>query len=368
MKSFPVVIVGGGPSGSTLAHFLKEKGIESLIIEKANHFRYKVCAGGIPVSIFKWLPDNLSYFEKTEYDTLLLDYKGEQVTSSIKLPFSYGVERTEFDEYLRSGLNVHYNESFLNYNEEKDYIIVKTDKASYKCSFLIGADGVGSRVSIVSGIGRKRKFVIAEEKEAPLRVDDKNIAKIYLGYNFLGYGWRWAKQNSYSIGIGALQKYFKRGTIQKIDETEYKVKTFPIALWDGFQKLTKGRVALVGEAAALVDPFTAAGILYAIQSSRILSEVIYENLKIKNSNLEKYNDLLQEAIYSEFTYAITLSKVFYIFLPIIKNILLRESTLNYVVNMAHKGYISYKEILQRIQNSKRVNLQFLAAIIKLISR
>lgn len=38
MKSFPVVIVGGGPSGSTLAHFLKEKGIESLIIEKSKSF------------------------------------------------------------------------------------------------------------------------------------------------------------------------------------------------------------------------------------------------------------------------------------------------------------------------------------------
>lgn len=368
MEKFPVIIIGGGPAGASLSIFLKQEGIDSLIIEKGGHYRYKVCAGGIPISIFKWIPSELVNFEKTEYNTLLVDYKGEQVKSNVKSPFSYGVERANFDEYLRNGLNVHYNEIFITYIEEKDYVTVKTDKAVYKCKFLVGADGVESKVSIIAGIGKKRKFIIAEEKEVPIRLEDKNIARIYLGYNFLGYGWRWGKQNSYAVGIGALQKYFKRGIIQRIDTTEYEIKIYPIALWDGPQKLTKGRIALVGEAASLVDPFTAAGILPAVQSAKVLSEVICENLIKSSSNLEKYDNILQDIIYRDFTNAITLSKVFYIFLPLLKNVLLKESTLDYVVSMAHKDYISYREILQKIQNSRRFNLKFLNAIVKIISK
>ncbi len=42
-----VLVVGGGPAGSTAARLLAEKGIETVLIEKNLSFN-KPCGGGIP--------------------------------------------------------------------------------------------------------------------------------------------------------------------------------------------------------------------------------------------------------------------------------------------------------------------------------
>ena len=40
-----VIVVGGGPAGSTAARFLADKGISTLLLDKAHFPRKKVCAG-----------------------------------------------------------------------------------------------------------------------------------------------------------------------------------------------------------------------------------------------------------------------------------------------------------------------------------
>jgi len=57
MEKHDVVIIGGGPSGATLAHFLKEKNIDSIVVERGTHFRDKTCAGALPKGIFNILPE-----------------------------------------------------------------------------------------------------------------------------------------------------------------------------------------------------------------------------------------------------------------------------------------------------------------------
>jgi len=52
--------------------------------------------------------------------------------------------RNNFDEHLQSGINVKYNEEFGSFIEEKGEVIVSTNKNTYSCKFLVGADGIGS--------------------------------------------------------------------------------------------------------------------------------------------------------------------------------------------------------------------------------
>ena len=53
---YDVVIVGAGPSGSTAAKNLAEKGKKVLIIDKQKFPRDKPCGGGIPTRVMKQFP------------------------------------------------------------------------------------------------------------------------------------------------------------------------------------------------------------------------------------------------------------------------------------------------------------------------
>jgi flavin-dependent dehydrogenase len=353
MKNRDIIIVGGGPAGATLGHFLKENNVDSLIIERSGHNRNKICAGGLPIGTSKILPDTLISFKRIEYDKFTISYKGTFTKSSTKRKtFMYGVMRREFDEFLRTGLDVHYNEKFESFEKDKDGIIVKTNKDIYRAKFLIGADGVGSRVSILSGLAPKKRFILAEEKEVPYKkpVDKKEI-KIYLGYNFLGYGWAFPKEKVNSVGAGNLQKYFKKGVSNAISSGG-ETKIYPISLWGGKETLTKGRIALIGEAGNLVDPFTAGGIYHAVFSANILSKVILESLRNGKTDLLKYNEFLEKILYPELEYSLILSKMFYPFIHVIKNYIVKESTINLAMELASRGYVSYEEFYRRVKNSK----------------
>jgi flavin-dependent dehydrogenase len=325
MKKVDVLIIGGGPAGATLGNYLHSKNIDYLIIERGSKNRDKLCAGGLPLAINSVLPQNKLDYKKVIYDTITLNYKNRLIKSStLKIPFMYGVMRREFDAYLREGLNVNYEESVYSFSKDKKSIIVHTDKATYITRFLIGADGVGSIVSRLSGLAPKKRFIVAEEAEIPksnvnnMHSFSDNTVKIYLGFNFLGYGWVFPKGNVYSAGSGALKKYFKSGTTQKFIHYD-KIKIYPISIWGGEEVLTDGNIAVIGEAANLVDPFSAGGIYPSVLSAKIISEVISDAIKRGVNDLSVFNEKVAHAIYSEFSYALFLSKVFYPFLPIVKN-------------------------------------------------
>jgi len=367
MEKHDVVIIGGGPSGATLAHFLKEKNIDSIVVERGTHFRDKTCAGALPKGIFNILPekvrDNFSY---VSYKKFRVFYKGNLAQeSSFDEPFAFGVMRSEFDEALRNDLDVRYEETFHNFEEDKDHVIVKTSKNEYSAKFLVGADGVGSRVSILAGLNKKTKIILAEEKEVPKKLNDESL-NVYLGNNFLGYGWKFDKFNCTSVGAGSLKKYFRKGVSNSIDKEQAKVKTYPISLWDGDNTLFHGREVLVGEAGSIVDPFCAAGIYHSILSSKLLSQVIYENLQIGATNFDKYVEMLNKNIFEEFKYARILSSSFYPFLPILRSVVFRKHILDFIVESQNEsGYLSYKRIFERFSSSKHFQTRFIRTVLKL---
>ncbi len=365
MKKTDVLIVGGGPAGAVLGQLLKEKGTDALIIERFGHNRDKICAGGLSIGISRLLPGYLGNFKRTEYNKLTISYKDKFIKSSTnKKTFMYGVMRSEFDEFLRSDLNVHYNETFKEFETHKGGITVKTDKDVYDAKFLIGADGVGSRVSHLSGLAPKKRFIVAEEKEIlSNRAINRKEAKVYLGYNFLGYGWAFPKEKVISVGVGSLKKYFKKGVSNKILNGG-KIKIYPISIWGGMEKVTNGRIALIGEAANLVDPFSAGGIYPAILSSHLLATAIGNSLTSGKTDLSLYNELLEKLLYPELTYALFLSKMFYPFISVIKRYIIKESTLNLSVELASKGYISYEEFYSKIKETKHLSLKIAYFLVK----
>ncbi|MGH8310611.1 MAG: FAD-dependent oxidoreductase, partial [Steroidobacteraceae bacterium] len=55
MRQCDVLVVGGGPAGSTCAWALSRAGLEVLVIDRARFPRDKVCAGWVTLPVFEAL-------------------------------------------------------------------------------------------------------------------------------------------------------------------------------------------------------------------------------------------------------------------------------------------------------------------------
>src|SRR4249920_2592870 len=96
---FDVVIVGGGPSGSTAAHELAILGRKVLLLDRAG--RIKPCGGAIPPRLIRDfdIPDHL--LVARVHSARMVSPSDKQVDMPIDGGFVGMVDRDVFDEWLR---------------------------------------------------------------------------------------------------------------------------------------------------------------------------------------------------------------------------------------------------------------------------
>ena len=64
MERFDVLVVGGGPAGSTLAYYLSGSGLKTAIMDKENFPRQKVCAGWVTPAVMQELKIDLEDYAR----------------------------------------------------------------------------------------------------------------------------------------------------------------------------------------------------------------------------------------------------------------------------------------------------------------
>ncbi|NHZ85162.1 MAG: NAD(P)-binding protein, partial [Planctomycetia bacterium] len=108
MINVEAIVVGGGPAGSTCADYLKKGGVETIILDKKNFPRTKLCAGWITPKVIKDLQMDVDDYQGSlvEFDKLHFKFYGK------KFPIrthQYSIRRYEFDEWLlqRTGVPIH---------------------------------------------------------------------------------------------------------------------------------------------------------------------------------------------------------------------------------------------------------------------
>ena len=110
MDSYDVVIVGGGPAGSSCAWALKRAGLKVAILDRRVFPRNKVCGGWITPAVLEELQIQPAEYGSgcvlqpiTGFRTSYMG--GREVETCYGKPISYGIRRFEFDDYLlqRSG-------------------------------------------------------------------------------------------------------------------------------------------------------------------------------------------------------------------------------------------------------------------------
>src|ERR671931_661911 len=101
-----VLIVGGGPAGSSCAWGLRGSGLDVMVIDRATFPRDKVCAGWITPQVVSALDiDGDDYRRGRTFQPIVgfrtgLIGAADDVEITYNRPVSFGIRRCEFDHYL----------------------------------------------------------------------------------------------------------------------------------------------------------------------------------------------------------------------------------------------------------------------------
>ena len=289
---YDVVVVGGGPSGTTAAEDLTRSGHMVAMIDKAG--RIKPCGGAVPPRLIRdfFIPDS-QIMAKINTARMI-----SPTQRSVDIPIENGyvgmVDREHFDEFLRvrareAGAH-RYTGTFRRIERDADGThVVFRDKISgneqrLSTKLVIGADGARSDVgrAEVPG-GDTIPYVIAYHEiiEAPnpsTLYDPLRCDVIYDGEispDF--YGWVFPHGKSASVGMGtgvdgvdlkeataALRVASGLDGCKTIRKEGAPIPLKPLDRWDNGKD-----VVLAGDAAGVVAPSSGEGIYYAMVGGRV---------------------------------------------------------------------------------------------------
>jgi len=336
-SKYDVIIVGGGPAGSTAGYLLSNFGFNVVIIDKSNFPRRKLCGGLISYKTLKLLnrifdetesslrKKHILIFQSDHYEVF---YKNKRmVKNSLDIPF-YFVDRQIYDSFLlekakEAGADLIEGEEVKAFNLSPGEVITSTGRI-LKAKFIVGADGVNS-------IMRKELFLKDEidmhkwqhnlATALEVFIDRAEIRKtvdhpiIFFGFVNWGYSWIFPNKDSLIVGLGGLNRANKNNFLDLFHNflalsvlnlnrgRTSKIAAHPVPAGNFLLKPVLKNVVLVGDAAGFVDPITDEGIFYAQRSAELASWAIYKS-EHNNENLEiSYLQLLRKYVYPELEYA-----------------------------------------------------------------
>src|SRR6516225_3546228 len=175
MRACDVLIVGGGPAGSSCAWKLRQAGFDVVVVDKATFPRDKVCAGWITPQVIDDLNLDAQDYQQgrtfqpiTGFRVGLIGHE-EVIAVDYAAAVSYGIRRCEFDEYLlrRSGVCLRLGESISTIRSTGTGWVVNE---SITAPVLVGAAGHFCPVRrLMNGASRAEPVVAAQEAE--FRID-----------------------------------------------------------------------------------------------------------------------------------------------------------------------------------------------------
>lgn len=304
---YDIIIVGGGPAGSSAARRAAELGLKVICLEKSKMPREKPCGGGLSRSAFSVLSGYESSFDSYSAGEKFFGPLNEKVEPD-GLQSGAFVIRPIFDQQLllaaqKAGAEVKEEERVNDIHFLNDSVIAVTSKQEYEGRVIFGADGVNSIVAKCAGLKSKWKpdevaFVYVNETEVGEAVMDKYYSphrKVIFHLAFsdtVGYGWVFPKKRHVNVGFGGImaitpnvkekfQRYVKKcqaeGLLPEIDPANTTAHLIPIC--GPLHRVYMNRVLLLGDAGGFVNPTNGEGIHYAIRTGIAAAETVAEIIR-----------------------------------------------------------------------------------------
>lgn len=314
---FDAVVIGGGPAGSLAALHLNRAGWRTALIEKRQRHTAKTCGHclhrrGLRRLEALGLGDVVAHAQVGASAQLRVHEAGRrgQRTAAFDLTFhreteppSVLVRRDVFDQALidrarREGVIVFQPAAAKVSSGGRGRVAVRIDDAveRLRCNLIVGADGLRSAVArlIDADGGSARvggKFGFSFDLPASAGADDLGRDAVDMFVTELGYLGVVREQDG-TLHVAALvQQRASRDLFRFVRETAGQFEALRAA---GFENLCRrdvralhgagpipwrakrvsGRgVALVGDAAEFIEPFTGEGMCWAIESASVFGAV-----------------------------------------------------------------------------------------------
>ena len=348
MNNYDVIIVGGGPAGSTAAYYLGQKGIKTLLIDKAKFPRDKVCGGGISTRAllrFPYLEKKLESVSINWVNRVYIESPaGFSVEYKASDPLYLMIKRDEFDFLLfklaKERVDVLEKSLVTNVEVTSQFArVILKDGRCVHCKIVVGADGVNSIVARDSGLNKtieNENYAIVMREETPtanldVKRPQRDTMYVYYGIQgHYGYGYVFPKLSFLNVGIGFRLDYFKN----KIGQDAYKyysafldklksdnhikgdslkeyVASYTLPVGGPLERTFADRILLCGDAGGFVNAFTAEGIYYAMITGEYSAKIAEEAIKTNDLSKKKlgiYEKLWKKEIGLELKRSVRIQK------------------------------------------------------------
>ena len=325
MDSCDVLIVGGGPAGSSCAWKLRRSGLDVAVLDKHVFPRDKICGGWITPAVLTELGIDPAEYARGRVLQPITGFRtgsigGRALTTDYDTPVSYGIRRSQFDDYLlkRSGVRL-FESASLTTLERSDggWVANGNGYGSIRARVVIGAGGHFCPVArLVKAKEAGETAVVAQEIEFEMdarQVTDCKVRaempEIYFCADLKGYGWCFRKENLLNIGLGRLDPHRLSSHVAEFVVFLKKAGRVAFDLPGGFpghayllygpstRNVVGDGYLLIGDAAGLAYSQSGEGIRPAIESGILAAKVISTAQGDYSANrLDGFRTLLQERL------------------------------------------------------------------------
>ena len=318
-----LIIVGGGPAGSACARETAKAGLDVLLLEKDEYPKRKMCGGGFRASLSDLLDYDISpVIEHETCGSHIYAPSGLKVVCSKPERTGYTVKRELFDQFLvekasEAGADVRTGIEVTDVQEgSTDVSVTCRNGSTFSARYLVGADGVNSRVARSTGIKPRwenKEVGLCIEAGVPMDYDDimqitqgpyedsKRICiEIFFGGLQHAYSWCFPKKDEVSLGMGCLMPYatglksawakfvsnFEELNGIKVDISNAKAMRIPLA--GPIENTITKRIMLIGDSGGFVSPATGEGIYYAIETGQMAARTVADIIQGKTVGVDDY--------------------------------------------------------------------------------
>ena len=300
---YDLIVVGAGPAGASAARTAAQHGLKTLLIEKDQIPRNKLCGGGVTSKVlakldFK-LPDELI---ECKAKATRMHVGESQYHFEADRTIVYMTSRSKFDAFLadkavETGAELIDHSPVYGIEVTKSHVEVKTPNGSFSSKILIGADGMSGPTARAGRLYERwlpHQVAYAIESEVPVGegavqafLSDCAYFDMYFGVSPAGYGWVFPKDDHLTVGVGCRLSRLRdarglfEGFVRRIPELvgvpipKPQAHLIPLG---GAAKvpIATDRILLAGDCAGFAEPLLGEGIYFAIWGGQIAAQVAAE--------------------------------------------------------------------------------------------